>query len=66
MSSSSERSNHQAVVLRNDNNKKVVAKLNENVVKINRKPVNVLDEDTFIKVSIVFKFVYFIKLYNMI
>ena len=51
MSSSSERSN-QAVALRNDNSK-VIAKLSENV-KINRKPINVLDEDTFIKVIILF------------
>jgi hypothetical protein len=48
MSSSSERSS-KAVALRTDSSK-VVAKLNENIVKINRKPVNVLDEDTFIKV----------------
>ena len=52
MSSSSERSN-QAVALRSDNSK-VIAKLSENVVKINRKPINVLDEDTFIKVIILF------------
>lgn len=52
MSSSSERSN-QAVALRNDNSK-VISKLSENVVKINRKPINVLDEDTFIKVIILF------------